>query len=52
MALKPVDTKAKPGLAKLPTAVRNKMGYAKKMGSAKKMAAPKKMGSAKKKKMM
>jgi hypothetical protein len=33
MALKPVDTKAKPGLAKLPTAVRNKMGYAKKGGS-------------------
>jgi len=33
MALKPVDTKVKPGLAKLPTAVRNKMGYAKKGGS-------------------
>jgi len=33
MALKPVDTKAKPGLAKLSTAVRNKMGYAKKGGS-------------------
>lgn len=34
MALKPVDKKAKPGLAKLPTDVRNKMGYAKKGGSA------------------
>ena len=33
MALKPVDKKSKPGLAKLPTAVRNKMGYAKKGGS-------------------
>jgi hypothetical protein len=33
MALKPVDKQAKPGLAKLPTAVRNKMGYAKKGGS-------------------
>ena len=28
-ALKPVDKTAKPGLAKLPTAVRNKMGYQK-----------------------
>jgi hypothetical protein len=33
MALKPVDKKSKPGLVKLPTAVRNKMGYAKKGGS-------------------
>jgi hypothetical protein len=33
MALKPVDAKSKPGLAKLPTAVRNKMGFAKKGGS-------------------
>lgn len=33
MPLKPVDKKAKPGLAKLPTAVRNKMGYANKGGS-------------------
>lgn len=33
MPLKPVDKNAKPGLAKLPTAVRNKMGYAKKGGS-------------------
>lgn len=35
MALKPVDKKSKPGLAKLPTDVRNKMGYAKKGGEAK-----------------
>ena len=33
MALKPVDKKSTPGLAKLPTAVRNKMGFAKKGGS-------------------
>jgi hypothetical protein len=33
MALKPTDKKANPGLAKLPTEVRNKMGYAKKGGS-------------------
>jgi len=30
--MKPVDTKKNPGLAKLPTAVRNKMGYMKKGG--------------------
>lgn len=35
MALKPVDKKDNPGLAKLPTDVRNKMGYAKKGGSTK-----------------
>jgi len=35
MALKPTDKKANPGLAKLPTDVRNKMGYAKKGGSTK-----------------
>jgi len=35
MALKPVDKKSNPGLAKLPTDVRNKMGYAKKGGSTK-----------------
>ena len=29
MALKPVDKKENPGLAKLPTDVRNKMGYMK-----------------------
>lgn len=32
MALKPTDKTANPGLAKLPTDVRNKMGYAKKGG--------------------
>jgi hypothetical protein len=35
MALKPVDKKSNPGLAKLPTDVRNKMGYAKKGGDTK-----------------
>jgi hypothetical protein len=30
--MKPVDSKKNPGLAKLPTAVRNKMGYMKKGG--------------------
>lgn len=35
-SLKPVDSSKNPGLAKLPTEVRNKMGYAKKGGSAKK----------------
>jgi len=35
MALKPVDKKANPGLSKLPTDVRNKMGYAKKGGDTK-----------------
>jgi hypothetical protein len=33
--MKPVDMKKDPGLAKLPTAVRNKMGYMKKGGMAK-----------------
>lgn len=33
-AMKPVDMKKNPGLAKLPTAVRNKMGYMKKGGMA------------------
>jgi hypothetical protein len=33
MALKPVDKDSNPGLAKLPTEVRNKMGYMKKGGS-------------------
>ena len=37
-SLKPVDTEDNPGLAKLPTPVRNKMGYAKKGGLAKKYA--------------
>ena len=33
-AMKPVDMKKNPGLAKLPTTVRNKMGYMKKGGMA------------------
>jgi hypothetical protein len=36
-SLKSVDTEENPGLAKLPTNVRNKMGYAKKGGEVKKM---------------
>jgi hypothetical protein len=32
MALKPVDSEENPGLGKLPTGVRNKMGYMKKGG--------------------
>jgi len=36
-ALKPVDKQKNPGLAKLPTQVRNKMGYMKKGGSVKQM---------------
>lgn len=32
--LKPVNPSANPGLAKLPTPVRNTMGYAKKGGTA------------------
>lgn len=35
--LKPVDSSKNPGLAKLPTEVRNKMGYQKYGGSTKKM---------------
>ena len=34
--LKPVDVSKNPGLSKLPTEVRNKMGYQKKGGSIKK----------------
>ena len=34
--MKPVDKKKNPGLAKLPKAVRNKMGYMKKGGRVKK----------------
>lgn len=34
--LKPVDSSKNPGLSKLPTEVRNKMGYQKKGGSVKK----------------
>jgi len=33
--MKPVDTNENPGLAKLPTEVRNKMGYMKKGGKVK-----------------
>lgn len=33
-AMKPVDMKKNPGMAKLPTAVRNKMGYMKEGGAA------------------
>ena len=36
MPLKPVDKKKNPGLAKLPTGVRNKMGYMKDGGAVKK----------------
>jgi hypothetical protein len=35
MALKPVDSEENPGLGKLPTEVRNKMGYMKKGGKVK-----------------
>jgi len=38
-SLKSVDTEENPGLAKLPTTVRNKMGYAKKGGEVKKYNA-------------
>ena len=34
--LKPIDKKKNPGLSKLPTGVRNKMGYMKKGGPVKK----------------
>jgi hypothetical protein len=36
--MKPVDKQKNPGLAKLPTEVRNKMGYMKKGGMTKKKA--------------
>ena len=36
MPLKPIDKDKNPGLAKLPTGVRNKMGYMKKGGAVKK----------------
>ncbi len=38
-SLKPVDSSKNPGLAKLPTPVRNKMGYQKNGGKLKKQAA-------------
>ena len=40
--LKAVDKKKNPGLAKLPTQVRNKMGYMKKGGRVKKFGGGKK----------
>ena len=43
-SLKPVDSSKNPGLAKLPTAVRNKMGY-KKMGGVQGTTPIKKGGS-------
>ena len=42
-ALKPVDKEKNPGLAKLPTKVRNKMGYMKKGGRVKKFGGGKKV---------
>ena len=41
-ALKPVDKEKNPGLSKLPTQVRNKMGYMKKGGSVRKFGGGKK----------
>ena len=41
-ALKPVDKEKNPGLAKLPTHVRNKMGYMKKGGRVRKFGGGKK----------
>ena len=40
-ALKPVDPKTQKGLSKLPTEVRNKMGYMNKGGKVKKLMTPK-----------
>ena len=40
--MKPVDKTKNPGLAKLPTAVRNKMGFMKKGGVVKKSKMKKK----------
>jgi len=45
MALKPVNTGANPGLSKLPTDVRNKMGYMKKGGKLDITKAIKKPGA-------
>jgi len=45
MALKPVNTGANPGLSKLPTDVRNKMGYMKKGGKLDIAKAIKKPGA-------
>lgn len=50
MPLKPVDKQKNPGLAKLPTEVRNKMGFMKKGGMANKaMAAKMKLKQGRKK---
>lgn len=51
MPLKPVDKQKNPGLAKLPTEVRNKMGFMKKGGMANKtvMAAKRKIKQGRKK---
>ena len=46
--LKETDAKSNPGLAKLPTEVRNKMGYMKKGGMAEKEMPMKKGGKVKK----
>ncbi len=46
--LKETDAESNPGLAKLPTEVRNKMGYMKKGGMANKEMPIKKSGKAKK----
>ena len=40
--MKPVDKKKNPGLAKLPTEVRNKMGFMKRGGAVKKKIKKKK----------
>tara|TARA_B100000963_G_scaffold148572_1_gene129597 strand:- start:457 stop:774 length:318 start_codon:yes stop_codon:yes gene_type:complete len=40
-SLKPVDPKTQKGLSKLPTEVRNKMGYMNKGGKVKKLMTPK-----------
>jgi hypothetical protein len=45
MALKPVNTGANPGLSKLPTDVRNKMGFMKKGGKLDIAKAIKKPGA-------
>ena len=44
--LKPVDAERNPGLSKLPTEVRNKMGYMKKGGQVKSSASKRADGCA------
>jgi hypothetical protein len=46
--LKPVDAEQNPGLSKLPTEVRNKMGYMKKGGQVKSSASKRADGCAQK----